>query len=782
MAALVWIGTSNRPTPMSWGPVSGVYGEETDGIHRFRWMDTPAEIAVWSPSAREVSIAGEWRCGFHSPESFLEPEINGQPLAKMRLGPELQRVTWPAVPLKSGRNILRFVSSSGHEQISAQDIRVVAVGVRDLQVNHPETMLHRGDCWFFLGIGILAFIGWRVSVLLGFRQVDALGAGLLGAFGSLSASATALSTVHALTGTTWIAALVVLAAGLMCVKKGTSPGPEPMVSLTGWQVLLLLLPALMVGVAQILSPITKYDDLMYHGSRAGYWLGNRSVFPFLSHNERQEVFPYAGDLLFAFGVFSSHGEVPGKIAVFLAYPGILLLTAGLLLKRGLPRGMAIGTAWAVGVAPLVRDAAIGIKPDLWGLVFTLVAINAAWDIWHEPQSPRRRIHAAIVVGAICAAVAIKTTFLLLLPVALVPLIRSTLKERVQLLAITLGCLLAFGLVVTFAHNLGQKGGWLGSPAMMAVHRPAPGAVTMERHLARLPFLIFGLPWVPSETLRHRLNQDLASLADSLGATKVLPSENSGGWPGVFTVTVPEFNRGYSMLWLIGIAGTLAAIANINALRSDRDARSAAAILLLGTILILGVACGVRWQSHSGIPDRLLVPGMAVFSVGAAWWWYHGGFRHRGIRGVLAALLLAHAVPFLHESRLFLVRMRNGGMATDRGNSVLSPAAAVVPPGSRVLLFASQSSGDYVLFHPEFGFPTTVIPWGRRTFSESDFASELTHSNPDFVVFEEAEATYFHWDDPLPLHPFIQYLEKTGRFRLVPGGAPNLIYKRHGNSS
>jgi hypothetical protein len=111
--------------------------------------------------------------------------------------------------------------------------------------------------------------------------------------------------------------------------------------------------------------------------------------------------------------------------------------------------------------------------------------------------------------------------------------------------------------------------------------------------------------------------------------------------------------------------------------------------------------------------------------------------------------------------------------------VLSPAAAIIPLGSRVLLFASQSSGDYVLFHPAGGFPTKVFPWGRQPFSESAFMARLKGDAPDVVVFERADAVSFHWHEPLPLASFIHSLEQTHLFYRESNGAPNLIYKRYG---
>jgi len=778
-----WLVTASQRTALAWSAATGVYGEESYQSHQFRWMDSPAEIVVWSPRDQNTSLEGEWRCGFHSANAVLELSVNGQTVAQMPVSQTIQHVDWPVLHLKKGRNILRWVSSAGHARISVPDARVVAMGVQDLLLRgNDHDRMPQADCLpFFIGAGLLIIIARQIITGLQLREVDALGGGMVGAFAALSLSATVLSFFDTLTGATWIVGLMMIAAILQWSTKRITPGddagntPFPL-----WQIALILLPALFVAWVQLISPVAKFDDLMYHGSRAGYWLGNHSVFPFPSHNERQEVFPYAGDLLFAFGVFTARNETLGRMMVFLAYPGMLLLIAGLLRKRGVSAGVAIGTAWLVGSTPQVRDAAIGIKPDLWGLVFALIAINEVWNIWHAPHAPGRKTSGAIVLGSICAAIAIKTTFLLLIPLAFVPLLMAgSFKERIQLAGVVAGSLFSFGLLVTFVHNKKYEKGWLGSPEMVRIHRPDPGVGAVRRQLERLPFLLVGIPWVPNETLRNQIEKQLDDLSVLTGAAKPLPLESSQEWPGRFAPTVPEFNRGYSLLWLFGLFGLTAGLLNLKTLMSDRDGVAGLAVIGLGLSLMIGVATAVRWQANSDVPARFLVAGFAVTMVGAAYCWSRAGWRHPAIMLSLASLLAFHAVPFLQATHLFLLQVGRGGIGNGGGTSALSPAAAIIPPRSRILLFASQATGDYVLFHPAAGFLTTVMPWGRRPFSEKAFASVLARDNPDFIVFEGRDSVSFHWHDPVSLAPFLNFLDKSPLFFRVSGGAPNLIYQRHG---
>jgi hypothetical protein len=233
------------------------------------------------------------------------------------------------------------------------------------------------------------------------------------------------------------------------------------------------------------------------------------------------------------------------------------------------------------------------------------------------------------------------------------------------------------------------------------------------------------------------------------------------------------------LWLFGLLGATAGLMNLKTLLSDRDGIAGLAVVGLGLGLMIGVTTAVRWQADSDIPERFLVAGFAMIAVGAAYCLSRAGWRHPVVQLVLACLLTFHAIPFLQASRLFLLQVKRGGVATGGGDSALSPAAAVIPPRSRILLFASQSTGDYVLFHPDAGFVTKVLPWGRQPFSEKAFASVLATDNPDFIVFEGPDSVSFHWHDPLPLAPFLNYLDKSPKFSRKSGGAPNLIYQRHG---
>jgi hypothetical protein len=540
--------------------------------------------------------------------------------------------------------------------------------------------------------------------------------------------------------------------------------------------MILLLPAALVGWMQFVSPIGKYDDLMYHGSRAGYWLHSHSVFPFVSHNERQEAFPYAGDLIFAFGVFTAHSETLGRMLVFVAYPALLFLTAGILRKHGVRPGPAIAAACVVGVTPQVFSAALGIKPELWGALFALIALDVTCNALDASNAGERRKQCAILLAAIAAAIGTKFTYLILIPLGFVPFLLHRRRDYLFMLTVGACAMLVFGLPVTLSHNRTHYQGWLGSPTFTSGHRPDPGVTPIVRHLERLPFTLVGVPWVPSARVRHVLETTLQAAADGIGASRPLRMERPDKWPGRFSTEVPKVDTGYSLLW-VGAFGVLVASLGSNPrMRRDRTGRMALAYIAFAICFTAGVACTVRWQIPADVPRRFLIAGSVAMVIGSVTYWQHTKSGQPVLSAAVLALSTFHALPFLNEVRHLFA----GDIPYRQPESVLMPAADVVPPGARVLLVASQDSGDYVLFHPKLGFPTAVVTWGQRPFASSQIDSTLRDTRVNAVVFEGEQVWWPREDFEGPesyasTEPFRELLERQTDFVRQPGGYPNIVY-------
>jgi hypothetical protein len=633
-----------------------------------------------------------------------------------------------------------------------------------------------------LGISILGYLAVRIARLFAVAGVDAVAVGLLASFAALSIAATVLSIPHLLNGATWVACLAMVTAGtLVIAPPATSANPQidHARRISGGvrprHYIILLLPAVFVAWMQFVSPVEKFDDLMYHGSRAGYWLHNHSVLPFPSHNDRQEAFPYPGDLIFAFGVFSGHSEALGRMMVFLAYPALLLLTAGILQKHAVPVSLAIAAAWVVGVTPQVFNAALGIAPDLWGAVFTLIALNATCDSLEATTRGERRKQGTILLGAVTAAIGVKFTYGLLLPLVVVPFLYHR-REYPFLVTVGACWLLSFGLPITMAHNRATFHGLLGSSGFTAGHRPDPGIVPIVRNLERLPFVLAGIPWVPSQAVRGAIQGGLQRVADMIGATRPLRWEDASEWPGTFSPAVPKVDVGYSLLWALALGAVIASLASRPRARLDRPAKMALGYIAFGIWFAVGLTCAVRWQAAANVPQRFLLPAATAVVIGAVWYWQHTTGGQRRLLAGAVALGIFHALPFLNEVR----HLAAGDLPYRQPQSVLSPAADIVPPGARVLLVISENAGDYVMFHPSLGFPTSAVSWGQRAFSPHDLAAILRDKGVNCVVFE-GERVEWPRSNPTIRHayvstlPFMNFFEQETSFVRQPGGYPNVIY-------
>src|SRR6185295_252421 len=66
------------------------------------------------------------------------------------------------------------------------------------------------------------------------------------------------------------------------------------------------------AITQIATPIHTGDEKMYHASRVIYWIQNQSVFPFATHNDRQNITPFGSELFFLWPVLLTKTELIGR--------------------------------------------------------------------------------------------------------------------------------------------------------------------------------------------------------------------------------------------------------------------------------------------------------------------------------------------------------------------------------------------------------------------------------------------------------------------------------------
>jgi hypothetical protein len=594
--------------------------------------------------------------------------------------------------------------------------------------------------------------------------------------------ATVLSLAHALTPAGWLAGLAVLALAAVLALRLHAPSADERaeraaarriaVAPRGALLLALLVAALFA--VQWHTPLHKGDDLMYHASRVAYWLEHRSLLPFPTHNDRQNVFPTAGDLPFLVGLLFTRDERIARVLHLAALP--LALWGIVRLERAL--GVR-GTRALVGpllflTTPLVVAAAEGIGAELWTAVALLGFVHGLVAVTHGAE--RRGGLGRFGLGAFAAlGVAVKLTLLPLL--ALLPAAALVARPGAPPWPRRLGALaaglvagtLASGLALTLAANAVAYGHPLGPAEMRRVHRRDPGLATLSVHAARVPFLLAGVPVLWSEPARQALEEGAARLADALGATRPLAGEGVPGWPGTFRVRVPRVDARLSATALLAVGAVLWAL--VHAARRRRRGRGVSRWAPLWVAAAIGlplaaIVTGLRWQPAAGLPDRFVVPLLAPASALVA---LAAGAIARGrvAASALGLLLLWCVLPgtLLLGQRLAVVA-REPARAPGRVG-LFADAAAALPAGARVLLVSGQSSGDYVLFAPERGLANVVVPWGQRPFDEAELAAVLARHRPTHVLVESADAVDLHWGGRLDTRALVAAVAALPGARRVP---------------
>src|SRR5262249_34555636 len=125
------------------------------------------------------------------------------------------------------------------------------------------------------------------------------------------------------------------------------------------------------AVSQAWTPILGTDERMYHASRVIYWIQHHSLLPYETHNDRQTVFTFGSELFFLWPVLLTNTEAIARMVFWLGYP-LAAIGAYILLRtlRLTPTGAMAGALVLVST-PIVAESSLGLKPELWSMVFIL---------------------------------------------------------------------------------------------------------------------------------------------------------------------------------------------------------------------------------------------------------------------------------------------------------------------------------------------------------------------------------------------------------------------------
>jgi hypothetical protein len=651
--------------------------------------------------------------------------------------------------------------------------------------------------WFLLAVSLaLTAASCRAGMrLLARLPMDRFWVRVLIVPTQLGAAALITSAFGAFSPVPFLGAQAVIAGGLWLVwlrwgsRSVAEPAPPrtPLPADPAMVVMGLLLAALLIAgvVHTCLLPLFGIDERMYHASRVAYWLQNRSILFYETHNDRQVSFPFGAELFFAWPLLFVKHEVVGRLFHWLAVPLACAGVASVCRAIGLSRRSSLAGALVYAATPTMLFLGSGLKSDIWQPVYLL---GIAYYLLQPRPAGRATWMAYALAGAMFAlAMNVKMTALGMAPGLLVAAWTAgkarECGRRVVMLAMgTFGCACVCGLFVMLVSNLVHYGRplgpqWIGKAVSANISR-----TQVYVHAARTVVFLIEIPEIPSEGLRQAAEKAGTRLTRFLRADKALDLENNPVWPGLFRFAARHSANNYSlwgMFWLPGLAiGGLVALREARRSWPRLELSRPALLLVMQAPLFLGVVFLIRWMGDG--PSRFWVGVFALFVPVGMWLMERWTARSGIVAGVAFTLLCATAIATLRGNIQRLDWHVLHPLAPVHIEDRMHEVIPLIPERSTVLLVASEATRDYGLFNPRRGFCNTVYSWGRRAFTPS-VAQGLIDKGVTHVVIENDTQVAVAFlvsgaEDPRPLvdtRPLVEWMKQRPDFREVPLTTPNV---------
>ncbi|MBI5281669.1 MAG: glycosyltransferase family 39 protein [Candidatus Solibacter usitatus] len=553
----------------------------------------------------------------------------------------------------------------------------------------------------------------------------------------------------------WLALQACLALPLLFFLRPRSPRPRlPRLSRPSWPAAaaaVLIAAAALANLPLVTrAPINTWDEKNYHAPRAAHWMQAQSIQYFETANERENAYSVHAELTWFFWpVLFTRNPTAGRVLFSLALP---LAAAGVwLLARRLGSSPA-AAAWGAALyaaAPLSLFLARMLKPDHWSVFFLC---GCAWWLAHaldaDDTDGKRR---ALFWSGACLAVACASRFQVfaVLPGAGLVIwfaFRSQAKAFCAGLALACAC---SGLVFQLAANWGAYGTPAGSPAMAAYYTNPVEPSHLAAVAARAPLIFLDPPFLPWPAVRAALNSAAATWLNLTGGGRALAREDPARlWPGAYSFQLGPNATLYSTAGFLALAGLLAGF--------RRRARGAAAVWFMGTSLLFLTILLIRWQSADRIPHRFLLPAVALLLASIL----PRCGRLPASLGLSLALLTAWQ-PLGETWRLSRMWLTTpGATVVEIEYEPFAEISALVPSGSRILLFGMPSTRVYPLFNPRSGFSREVHHWGWHNWDGSRFRDLLARHRITHVVVEDDHFSTPDWLPPLDAGPLRHGLDSA----------------------
>ena len=748
---------------------------------------TAATLLVYSPDARTMRLQAKLLVAEPAKLPPLQISVTrgktvDASMTATRPAGELRLEAGTSLRLTRGINTVRLALGGPGSEPTAFLVESARV---------TQSIFNAGNLLFCLALAAVTAGSILAARALGANGLDQFCAASLIGFLLLTATATLLSPCHLLTGGTWAGVLVAFSLALgagsaLRLARHPLPLPLPRNTLRPLEAVVLLAVACPAFVLHILLPISQWDDLMYHGPRAAYWMENASALPFVSHDDRLSVFPIGGDLLYACGTILSGSELPGKFLGSLSLPLLVFALFALLKNAGVRAGTALGVILVFATTPLVTYSALEIKPDLWLALLGVVTLH--WVLTarrgDSPMSPA--VLACLAAAGAGAALGVKWTaapLLLCVPFAVRwPEWRRRSLPRLLPPAAAFAAALALGGAgPILLFNLWTSHHPFGPKEMRRLHQPDPGWHPVAVQCERLPFILFALPSLPGEAMRAAVARWELAAADQIGATDALWKESdSSEWPGRFVPRVKAMDDRFSLGWAFVCFGVLA---GLPALRRSAGWEKRGDFLLVSALALIFVAAVVtqtRWQASAKVPERFLLPAFA-FGLIAASWPVDRLLRGRKVAaGLVGVFILLHALPYgVTSATAFYFGEDHGWESPPNAQTVseLNAVTELLPPGRTILLLADQGCRDYPLFLARQGFANRVLPWGKAAYDATAFDRAVHRPGVDTVILVSPGLIDMTWDPSIDARPFVQDMDARTDFSRLPGTGEIVVYVR-----
>jgi len=539
------------------------------------------------------------------------------------------------------------------------------------------------------------------------------------------------------------------------------------------------------GITQLATPIHNGDEKMYHASRVLYWIQHQSVFPYITHNDRQTVSPFGSELFFLWPVLLTKTETIGRLIFWLAYPLAAIGQYCLLRTLRLSRGRALLGGLILLSTPLVAESAIGIKPEMWTVLVFLG--TAYWAVALVLES--ERAEAKCFFFGVFAMVSVNTrpTAIALFPgiVMIAFLVRAAARRSLRLgsrwRALTLGLLcgvLFSGLIIPLTFNLIRFGDPLGPAALRNVARAEISPGQLYTHAVRLIFLFLELPEVPlPPPAIDRVDVAAKRAISALGADAPLALEGDKPWPGRFQYHLSERATKFSiwgLFWIPVLGFALWRLLREAFASWPHVALTAMPTLtLLALPLFLSIVFGTRWMAHSAAPERFLIGAFAL-SLPVGLLLAQPYFSGRKRREAVMLLVVVFAVYAPLRAAIFRA-----------AQSILSPVGAAevdqpfqealqsIPEGSRILFVGEQDAPDYPLFSPRTHYANAVVSWGKAPFAPDRMAALIASEQITEVLIQDDRQVRLAWDPAVSTVEMVVWLSQSPDFREVKLSTPHM---------